>query len=347
MPAGKPAVKPGMYDIYPAHRLDEGLIFTGFESLAREIAKYPIVIIDGYQGVFFEEIRALLQKCFRDMGLSVNWISASLAQKPENEIDPMIMPFLGGDDPLFGTRTTLSLPDFFDAEKLNAIKADAAFDLNIVYGTGAALSPVMGLLVYFDLPKNELQFRARAGSATNFGAEEPGDYGQMYKRFYFVDWVVLNGHKQEILDRIDVIADGQRPGEVNWAFGDDIRKGLHEMSRSVFRVRPWFEPGVWGGSWCLQNIDGLNRDVPNYAWSFELIVPENGLIFESAGLLLEVSFDMLMFREGLNVLGDAFERFGTEFPIRFDFLDTFDGGNLSVQVHPTENYTLKHFNEKF
>lgn len=347
MPAGKPAVKPGMYDIYPAHRLAEGLIFTGFESLAREIAQHPIVIIDGYQGVFFEEIRALLQKCFQDMGLSVNWISASLAQKPENEIDPMIMPFLGGDDPLFGNRTTLSLPDFFDAEKLNAIKADAAFDLNIVYGPGAALTPVMGLLVYFDLPKNELQFRARAGSATNLCAEKAGDFKQMYKRFYFVDWVVLNRHKQEILKRIDVLADGQRPGEVHWAFGDDIRKGLHEMSRSVFRVRPWFEPGVWGGSWCLQNIDGLNRDVPNYAWSFELIVPENGLIFESSGLLLEVSFDMLMFSEGANVLGDAFERFGSEFPIRFDFLDTFDGGNLSVQVHPTENYTLKHFNEKF
>ena len=347
MPLEKPAVQPGMYDIYPAWRLAGGLIYAGFESLARVLAQHPVVILDGYQGVFFEEIREKLQSCFADLGVSVNWMDVSAALKPGDAIEALSGPFLGGDDPLFGTRTTLKLDDFFDPGKLAAMQADPAFDLNIVYGPGAALAPLKGLLVYIDLPKNELQFRARAGSANNLGAQKAGDYGQMYKRFYFVDWVVLNRHKQEILDRIDVMADGQWPGALSWAFGDDIREGLREMSRNVFRVRPWFEPGVWGGSWCLQKIEGLNRDVPNYAWSFELIVPENGLVFESSDLLLEVSFDMLMFREGENVLGEAFGRFGTEFPIRFDFLDTYDGGNLSVQVHPTEEYTLKHFNETF
>ena len=39
------------------------------------------------------------------------------------------------------------------------------------------------------------------------------------------------------------------------------------------------------------------------------------------------------------MLGGPVEaRFGQDFPIRFDFLDTMGGGNLSLQVHPVTQY---------
>ena len=319
----------------------------GFESLSEVLSKHPVIIIDGYIGVFYDLLRQKLESHFNAKGLTTSWKSTFDFLKPYEIIEKMISPFTGGEDPVFGKRSTLDLEDFFVSDKLKDIQSDPLADINIIIGPGATLAGWKGFLVYADLPKNEIQFRSRAGSITNLGAFLPTDPKVMYKQFYFVDWVVLNRHKKNILPSVELIIDTQHPENPAWMYGEILRQSLSGMAKNVFRVRPWFEPGVWGGTWIKDHISGLNKDVPNYAWSFELIVPENGLLFDSSGHLLEVSFDTLMFLEGEAVLGDAFSAFGNDFPIRFDFLDTFDGGNLSVQCHPRPEYMKKHFGEDF
>jgi mannose-6-phosphate isomerase class I len=346
LPLNKPSAGDG-YDIYPSFNVGEGKIHSGFASLVPMVIESGTIIIDGYAGIFWDILEQQIISALESKGVTVRCFRASEYLKPDKEIEKMTSPFSGGSDPLFGTRCDLHLSSFFRLPEMKDLRPDPDYGVNIIIGSGAALAGWEGLLIYADLPKNEQQYRARAGAIPNLGMARPDQAGIMYKRSYFIDWPVLNRHKQEILPLIDIIVDAQRPGEPVWMDGRMLREALTEMSRNFFRVRPWFEPGPWGGTWIKDNIRGLNQEVPNYSWSFELISPENGLLFESSSLLLEVSFDSLMYVAAEQVLGDCHGRFGTEFPIRFDFLDTFDGGNLSVQCHPQPEYTKEHFGEHF
>lgn len=338
--------RPGQYNIYPALHLGSGQIEGGFAALARRLAGARQVVIDGYPGVLWDDLRERLTAALYALGVRTHWVDVASALKPSAAIEAMLAPYLGGDDPIFGFRYPGTLADFFDRRALAALQPAEA-DLNILYGCGAALAGWQGLLLYVDVPKNEIQFRQRARSVTCFGAAQALDAKVAYKRSYFVDWVAANRHKLALHQRIDWIVDGQRPDAITFAQGAALRRALDQMANSFFRVRPWFEPGPWGGQWIRQRMPQLAQDVPNYAWSFELIVPENGLLLESDDWLLEVSFDFLMHRNPDDIIGDSATAFGYEFPIRFDFLDTFDGGNLSVQCHPRPEYIRKHFGETF
>ena len=303
---------------------------------------------DGYIGVFWDELIIKLGEELRKRGKNVRFFHSSVAMKDPQTIEKMIAPYLGGDNPLFGTITDKHLVNWFDENKLNSIQPDPEADLNIFIGTGAALSQWKAPLIYIDIPKNEIQFRMRAGAINNLGLDYRKDNQQAYKQLYFVDWIVLNKHKKQCLPLIDLLIDGQREwDELLMISGNDLREGLHKMSRNFFRVRPWFEPGAWGGQWMKNHIQGLNKEVNNLAWSFELMVLENGLMLESDGYRLEVSFDFLMYSDYQNILGECSETFKYDFPIRFDFLDTFDGDNLSIQCHPRPRYIQEHFNMLF
>ncbi|GBC98237.1 putative mannose-6-phosphate isomerase GmuF [bacterium HR17] len=347
LPLYKPPASLGKYDPYPAFPVGASCFQVGYDALARALAQQRFVLLDGEVGVFWNILREQLQVAFQRLGISVRWHNVAEALKPAAEIERLLAPFIGNDDPVFGRLYDGRLADFFDVAKLATFRPDPSSMLTIVYGCGAALVPYDGYLVFVEVPKNEVQARARAGQVANLGATAPTSFRALYKRLYFVDWVVLRKHKKVLLNRIALFVDAQRPETPVFVDGQIWRQALKAMSQCVFRTRPWFLPGPWGGQWLKRHLPFDTTNVSNYAWSYELIAPENGVLLESDGILLECAFDWLMFCAADNLLGEGTEVFGDFFPIRFDYLDTYDGGPLSIQCHPRLPYIRQQFGERW
>lgn len=335
------------YDIYPAYVIEPNRISNNWNVIAEIAIKNKQIIIDGFSGVLWDIFIKNLSQALQAKGVEASYISVESAFKNEADIFSITDSYTGGYDPLFGKLCPLNLIDFFDAEKLEKL-IPSEEGITVIYGTGASLCGWKAPLIYIDVPKNEIQYRSRAGSITNTGISNAFNAKLMYKRFYYIDWPVLNRHKKELLIRIDYFIDGQHTDNLVLMSGDDLRRTMQKITHDVFRVRPWFEAGVWGGQWMKEKIQHINKTEINYAWSFELIAPENGVVLQSDKKLLEFSFDFLMFYDNDAINGkEGAARFGDEFPIRFDFLDTYDGGNLSVQCHPSTEYIKKDFGENF
>ena len=214
----------------------------------------------------------------------------------------------------------------------------------VVLGAEALLCCEPDVIVYADMPRWEGQLRQRRNEVSNLGVnnrELPGSL--KYKRSFFVDWQVCDRLKQASLDRWDYLLDTTIPGDPKLVTGPALRATLDTAARRPFRVVPFFDPAPWGGQWLKQRFD-LDPAVPNFGWGFDCVPEENSLLLAFGETKVEIPAMDLVFRRPRELLGEAvYAAFGPEFPIRFDFLDTMQGGNLSLQVHPTLAYARRHF----
>ena len=121
------------------------------------------------------------------------------------------------------------------------------------------------------------------------------------------------------------------------------RDALSKAAAQPFRMVPYFDPGVWGGDWMKTHFD-LPDNGSNYAWSFDGVPEENSLLLDFGSCVVETPALNLVYMHPRELLGDRVHaRFGKEFPIRFDMLDTMHGQNLFLQVHPLTEYIQSHF----
>lgn len=316
-------------------------------SLSAQQETRAIMAIECYPGVSIAEIRGALQPVF----VRALWIDSSEAMLSAAQIDQLVAPDLGGDDPVFGYMSRLVLEQFFDTEKIAAVRTRItnAPGPVIVIGPGAlVLVPGPGVLVYADLPRWEAQQRQRRGEVSNLGTENRTLKPSLqYKRSLFIDWRVCDRMKRRSMDSWTFILDSCIPNDPKLVEHEIYAQALAHCVTRPFRVVPFFDPGPWGGQW-MKEVCDLDRTKANFAWCFDCVPEENSLLLAFGEIVVETPSINLVFARPRDLLGEPVHgRFGAEFPIRFDFLDTMGGGNLSLQVHPLTEYIQDRFGMRY
>jgi mannose-6-phosphate isomerase class I len=301
-----------------------------------------VVVVECYPGVRVDEVK----QAFTEGLAPILVADARQAYRHSKEIEGLCAPHLG-DDPLFGRMNGLTLSDFLDPGRTASLRSrieKTREGLALVVGAGARLLAEPDVLVYADLARWEIQQRQRRSEPTAIAVDDHAESpGLQYKRGFFVDWRAADRLKRELLPSLDYLLDTGDPARPKLIEGEDFRRGLAGAVARPFRVVPFFDPGPWGGQW-MKEVCDLPRETPNYAWCFDCVPEENSLLLGFGSERVEVPALDLVFRHPRELLGDAVHaRFGVEFPIRFDFLDTMEGGNLSLQVHPLTEYIQDRF----
>jgi mannose-6-phosphate isomerase class I len=346
-------VKKSNYDKYPFVSVPgcEQACVSGWSAVAARLKqavaqrgrRKTVLVVECYAGVDEDETRRQLQTALKP----VLTLHAADAMLPEEKIDALVAPFLGGNDPVFGFLSGLVLPQFFDDERLGSARKavqDVPEGLVLIVGCGAALVHEPDILVYADLARGEAQLRFRRNETGNLGAENHQLAANLkYKRAFFVDWRVCDRWKRPLMARWDFVLDTNDARNPKLAEGEAVRRGLRHAATRPFRVAPFFDPAPWGGQWMKEFCD-LDRGAKNYGWCFDCVPEENSLLLGFGAARVEIPSIDLVFAQPHALLGERVHaRFGDEFPIRFDFLDTMGGGNLSFQVHPLTEYIQQHF----
>ncbi|MDO4483993.1 MAG: class I mannose-6-phosphate isomerase [Clostridia bacterium] len=250
------------------------------------------------------------------------------------------------NDRVFGKMTYQTIDCCFDEQKLSAMREAIAgcSTAAAVVGVGAGLfMDTADEYFFFDVTRWEIQLRYRRGEGTWMLENKTAPQLTKYKVGFFIEWRLADKHKKAVFDRVDYWVDANLPDEPHWLCADVFRDALAQTVRQPFHMQAYFDASVWGGQWMKNEFD-LDPDAQNYGWAFDGVPEENALKFDFGGTHAMFPAMTLIQQQPQLLLGEhVYGRFGAEFPIRFDFLDTMEGGNLSLQVHPLTGYIQQQF----
>lgn len=338
------------YNFFPEIKIKEKVqTWVGGMSISKKIndeadkLTHNVITIETYPGVSTERFnRELVPSLHADVLIDSRTIFYG-----SDKLEDLIQATLT-QDRVFGRFGGHSFSDFIDKDQLEKChkQIEDALSHNkrvVIMGVAASLVYPSDMIIYADIPRWEIQKGFKSGVLSNWQADNAGDdFLAMVKRGYFFEWPMADKQKQDVYSKVNYVIDCLRE---DWVMvsQESFSVALKEVASQPFSLVPFFDPGVWGGHWMQETFDFRKDDI-NLAWSFNGVPEENSIILNFEGVKMEVPANTVVFFEPKKLLGDrVYGRFGKEFPIRFNFLDTIGGENLSLQVHPTTSYIQETF----
>ncbi len=326
---------------------------VGYREIGESIRKFvnkinePIIIgFEGFPMNNWDLINSRLSNFLRSEDKETRYIDIGDYMKDDEKLDRLFDEYLT-DDPVFGRIFKGELDTFFEKTKINKLKQFLSSNKNgiiVIYGTGSGhddLKDFYDLMIYFDLTREEMLKRQKT-QGSDFKTQSIGP-----KKSYYIDFPVNDSHRKRVMNYADYYVDANNESSPVMVRNEDFKRLLEELTKQPFRLKPIYEPGPWGGHW-LRKVRKLPEEWENCAWSYEVIAPEMSLFVSNPenAIVLEIPWKTFIGLFYSQIVGDvAPESFCGEFPVRFDYLDTYEGGDLSVQVHPTTEYIKKNFSE--
>ena len=310
-----PVTKIKQWKEYPSHEIPIGYIGVGHQQLNGKLFRFieenPILLIDGFLGTDFEEFaekfneyyfqhrrkKKFLPLFFYDTKIFLQ-MDTSIEKQPNS---------LSSNDRSFSKE--------LDLKKFNYLRNNLSYPC-VISGFGASFINETSPLVYIDLPRNELYYRT--GKST-------------------IDCSIFSRLKRELLPRMNIFVDGQRPNCPTWLDGDTFRQALAHMSNQPIRTRP-----------CMKTIQANpSKTLTNHRRSSDIMTSDNGILLSDIdNHLLEFSWDILYHSQVNRLLdNDAHYRLFhqlNDLPICFNLLDRIDEEctsemSMNFQEHQKRN----------
>ncbi len=309
------------------------------------------IVLDGYIGTDWDTVVANVKKDVAISQINVQFFDVHQCLKSQQNLEKQFEHYLGNDS-VFGKLYKKSLKSIFDSSKIAALKKsiqkftrDHPKNVAICFGTGASFlfrRKQWSFIFYFDLSREESLKRNKQWMS------QTGTQSISPKKLYYIDFQVNDKHRNHWLSKLDFYIDGNDAKNPVMISGKLLEKVTAELACSPFALKYLYEPGPWGGQW-LKKIRNLPEEWMNCAWSYEVIAQEQSLLVAlNNETVIDIPWTTFLHLQYDRIMGNVNKRrFDGQFPIRYDYLDTMDGGDLSIQVHPPTPYIQRNFAEPY